>query len=86
MVIRFKVTLTPEERGQIEAITKKGKHESRIVLSARALLLCDASQEETLTSSEISKVLGLSERTIDRLKKRFVEEGLDSALGRKPMD
>jgi hypothetical protein len=49
MVIRFKVTLTPEERSQIEAITKKGKHESRVVLSARALLLYDASQEETLT-------------------------------------
>jgi DNA-binding CsgD family transcriptional regulator len=83
---RYKIDLTPEERSLIEDITKKGKHESRTVLSARALLLCDSSQVEALTSSEISKALGMSERTIDRLKKRFVEEGLDSALSRKPMD
>jgi hypothetical protein len=35
---------------------------------------------------DISKALGLSERTIEPLKKRFAQEGLDSALGRKTID
>ena len=37
-------------------------------------------QEKRLTNEEISRVLGISMRKIDRVKKRFVEEGLDVAL------
>jgi transposase len=84
---RFRVTLTPEEREQVEAITKKGKHESRMVLLARALLLCDAGQSNLpWTTADICKALGMSARTVERLKKRFVEDGLDHALERKSVD
>jgi AraC-like DNA-binding protein len=87
MCVRYKVTLTPEEREQLEALTKKGKHESRTVLLARALHLCDNNQPDPpWTNAAISKALGMSDRTLERLKKRFVEDGLDHALERKPLD
>ena len=87
MSVRYLVTLTPEEREQLDVLTKKGKHESRIVLLARALLLCDASQADPpWLTADIAKALGISCRTIERLKKRFVEEGLDQALERKVVD
>jgi AraC-like DNA-binding protein len=84
---RYKVALTAQDREQLEAMTKKGKHESRTVLLARALLLCDNNQPETpWTTAAICKALGMSDRTVERLTKRFVEEGLDQALERKPLD
>jgi hypothetical protein len=87
MGVRYKVTLTAEEREQLEVLTKKGKHESRTVLLARALLLCDNNQPEPpWATADIYKALGMSDRTVERLKKRFVEDGLDQALERKPLD
>ncbi|MDR3134864.1 MAG: helix-turn-helix domain-containing protein [Deltaproteobacteria bacterium] len=84
MTVRYTVNLAPYERDQIESITKKGKHESRMVLFARALILCDTGQPDPpWTTADISRALGMSTRTIERLKKRFVEEGLDIALERK---
>jgi transposase len=87
MSVRYLVTLTPEEREQLEALTKKGKHASRMVLLARALLLCDTSQPDSpWQTADIVKALGISSRTVERLKKRFVEDGLDQALERKVVD
>jgi hypothetical protein len=54
MSTRYKVTLTPEEREQVEAITKRGKHESRMVLLDRALLLCDDDNLSRLRRRQIS--------------------------------
>jgi transposase len=49
------------------------------------LLNCDEGEyAEKITNEQISKVLKIGMRTIDRIKKRFVEEGLDGALERKP--
>jgi transposase len=87
MAIRYKVTLMPEERELLESITKKGKHDSRMVLLSRALMLCDAPPEGPgWSTKDICEALGLSARTVERMKKRFVEEGLNQALERKPLD
>jgi hypothetical protein len=87
MVARYQVTLTPEERVSLESLTKTGKHESRTVILARSLLLGDKSPDGfAWPTQKISEALGLSDRTIERAKKKFVEEGLDMALERKPLD
>jgi hypothetical protein len=79
--------LTTDERNNLESITKKGKHDSRTVILARALLLCDAGHEGPFwTNAKINDALGITERTIERLKKRFVENGIEEALQRKPME
>ena len=83
---KFTVTLTKEERNELKQITSKGKHKSQKVINSLILLGCDESvhQEARSTNAEISRVLKTSMRKIDRVKKRFVVDGLDVALnGRK---
>jgi transposase len=79
--------LTKEERNELEALTKKGKIEARRFKYARALLLCDAGPEgPSWKVADVADALGVTSRSIEHLKKRFVEEGLEAALERKPLD
>ena len=83
---KFTVTLTKQERAELKKISSKGKHRSQKVLNTLILLGCDEGefQEKRSTNEEISRVLKTSMRKIDRVKKRFVVDGLDIALnGRK---
>ena len=81
----YKVTLTQEERAQLKSISSKGKNTARRVLFARALLLLDEGEfaEERWKVDAVATAVGMSDRTLEHLKKRFVEEGLDEALERK---
>ena len=83
---KYKVTLTQEEREELESISSKGKHPSQKVLNALILLACDEGpyQEKRSINEMIANVLHVSMKKIDRIKKRFVEEGLDAVLSRKP--
>jgi len=81
---RYRVTLTKEERKELEAMTHRGKTHARKFIHARALLLCDAgSNGPAWNVSDVAEALGVSSRSIEHLKKRFVEEGLEAALERK---
>ena len=79
---KYKVTLSEEERQKLESIVSKGKHRSQKVLNALILLNCDEGlyQPEKLSNETIAQVLQISMRKIDRIKKRFVEEGLEVTL------
>jgi hypothetical protein len=79
---KYKVTLTEEERSKLKAMKTKGSHHSQKVLNALILLNCDEGeyQEARSKNEEIASVLQISMRKIDRVKKRFVEEGFDIAL------
>ena len=81
---RYRVTLTEEERKELEALTRRGKTHARKVIRARALLLSDAGPDGPAWKvADIAEALGISSRTIEHLKKRFVEDGLEVALERK---
>lgn len=81
---RYKITLTEEERKELSEKYTKGKHAASAVLRARALLLLDAGEGGlNKNNHEVSAALGISLRSIDMLKKKFVEEGMEQALGRK---
>ena len=84
--IRYKVTLSREERNRLQEMTTRGRHSSQSVLNALILLGCDEGpyQEEKLTKEQIIRVLRVSQRKIERVKRRFVEEGLDVALEKRP--
>jgi hypothetical protein len=85
--IRYKVTLTEEERRMLEEIVTRGTHSSQKVLNALILLGTDEGpfQSKRTTSQQLADVLPVSLRKIDRVKRRFVEEGLEVALQkRKP--
>jgi transposase len=79
---RYVVTLTEDEREMLGALTSKGSHRSQKILNALILLACDRGrfQEARSTHEEIARVLQISMRKIDRVKKRFVEEGLEITL------
>ena len=81
-LLKYKVTLTEEERRELKKVTEKGKHNSQKVLNALILLNCDEGdyQKQKLRNSEIARVLNIGDRKIDRAKKRFVEDGLGIAL------
>jgi hypothetical protein len=79
---RYVVTLTEEERESLGELISKGKHRSQKILNALILLDCDEGefQTERSTNEEIARVLNISMRKIDRVKKRFVVDGLEVCL------
>ncbi len=81
-MIKYKVTLTEEERETLKRIKSKGKHRSQKMLNALILLNCDEGdfQSKKSTNEQIANVLKISMKKIDRVKKRFVEDGLEVAL------
>lgn len=80
---RYRVTLEEDERQELEQITRKGAHQSQKVINALVLLNCDegSSNPHRPTGEEVAEILRISQRKIDRVKRRFVEEGLEAALG-----
>ena len=89
---RYVVTLDEAEREGLKAITNKGSHRSQKVINALILLNCDQGtfNERQATGEAIAEILRISMRKVDRVKKRFVEAGLEVALGggqgRRPTD
>jgi hypothetical protein len=79
--------LTPEERGELTNLTKTRKSDSRTALFARALLLSEGPPEGLgWPSKDVCEALGFGESTLERLKKRFLECGLERAIERKPLE
>ena len=84
MAPRYRVTLTQEERKELEVISKNGRRAARTVLYARALLLLDAGEYgPKWVVIKVAEAIGATPRSIEHLKKRFVEEGLIAAIERK---
>src|SRR3954470_681863 len=82
---RYKVTLEPDERGALEKLISRGKGAARRLAHARILLHAD--QGEGMPGridAEIAKAVGVSVATIERVRQRFVEEGLEAALSPRP--
>jgi transposase len=83
----YKVTLTVEERKSLLELIAAGKAAAKKLLHARILLKADASPGAPAWSdARIAEALELNVRTIERLRQRFVAQGLDTALGRKKQD
>ena len=86
MAPRYKITLTKQEREKLETMTRSGKIPAKKFLHARALLLSDAGEHGAPWKvADVAEALGVTSRTIEHLKQRFVEEGLEVALTRKPL-
>jgi transposase len=84
---RYRVTLTKEERKELDAMTRRGKTHARRFIHARALLLCDAGADGPAWNvADVATALGVTSRAIEHLKKRFVEDGFEAALERKPRE
>jgi hypothetical protein len=81
---KFRVALESEERAALEKLASTGKAASRKLTHARILLLADASHGAGHTDEDIIAALGSSPKTVARVRKRFVTEGLEMALDHRP--
>ena len=72
IVKKYKVTLTKEEREELKEIVRKGRHRSQKVLNALILLNCSEYQERRSKNEEIARILQISMRKIDRVKKTLI--------------
>ncbi len=84
-MIRYTVKLTKSEVEELMSIINKGSHTSQTFRAAYILLNCDeGAYSQKVSNEQISKVLKVGMRTIDRVKKKLIEEGFDAVLERRP--
>jgi hypothetical protein len=81
---KYRVTLTPEERAELEHLVSVGKAAARKLTHARILLLADTAAGEKYSDDEIVAALGVGPCTIGRVRKRLVTEGSALALNPRP--
>jgi DNA-binding transcriptional LysR family regulator len=78
---KYIVSLAPEERVELQQLVNAGKAAARRLAHARVLLLAD---RDDCADEEIVTALGVSLRTVERVRKRLVTEGLDAAIDHRP--
>lgn len=86
-MVRYTIKLSKIEVEDFNKIINKGRHSSQSFRTAYILLNCDKgefSENTEIKNTEICKILKVGERTIDRVKKKFIEEGFESVLERRP--
>jgi len=85
-MVHYTIKLNKNEVEEFNNIINKGRHTSQAFRTAYILLNCDKgefSENKEITNAEICKILKVGERTIDRVKKKFLEEGFESVLERR---
>ena len=81
---RFIITLSADERAQLEAVIGSGKRSARTITRARVLLLADQGEHGPgWEDRRVAEALGCGHRTVERIRERFVTDGLDAALAHK---
>ena len=84
MVKKYQVVLREEERQELKALVSRGRAAAYRQTHARILLLSDENQAEgPMKDEEIARSLKVGRATVERVRRRCVEEGLERALGRK---
>jgi len=82
---RYTIKLTKTEVDELHEVINKGAHTSQTFRTAYILLNCDEGKySDKVTNEQISKVLKIGMRTIDRVKNKFIEEGFEGVLERRP--
>src|SRR5258708_4960960 len=80
MNVRYRITLTAEERDQLQSFVQTGKGAFRRLKRAQILL----ASETGSTDAAIAQNISVGASTVYRTKRRCVEEGLDAALSEEP--
>ena len=81
---KYRIELTTEEQQELKALVSKGRAAAYKQTHARILLLSDeAGKDGGMTDEEIARSLQVASATVERVRRRCVEEGIEAALGRK---
>ena len=78
---KYKVTLTPEERKELDSVINKERASARKRIHAQILLRADEAQgQDGWKDADVAEAYGVSLRTVERIRERFVTEGFAAAL------
>ena len=81
---RYRVRLSAEEQGELRGLVSRGRAAAYKQTHARILLLVDEAQQGgSMKDEEIARVLKVGSATVERVRRRCVEEGVEAALGRR---
>lgn len=82
---RYLVELSPEERRDLAKLVSAGRRSARTLTRARILLKADQAEGgPAWDDGRIAEALGCGRRTVERVRQRLVEDGLEAALAHKP--
>ena len=82
---KYIVKLSEQEREELEKVIKKGKGSAKNLMHARILLKADENEAgPSWKDEQIQEALEVSISTIERVRRKFVEDGFDVALSRRP--
>lgn len=81
---KYRVTLTEEERAELQHLVSTGKAAARKLAHARIVLLADTGPGQGHSDEQIADALGVGLRTIARVRQRFVTDGVPAAISRSP--
>lgn len=85
-MVLYTIKLEKHEVEELEKVISKGSHTTQAYRAAYILLNCDKgdfSNNTDIKNADICKILRIGDRTIDRVKKKFIEEGFESVLERR---
>ena len=81
---RYRVRLSEEERRELKGLVSRGRAAAYRQTHARILLLSDESQVDgAMRDGDIARSLQIGSATVERVRRRCVEEGVEAALGRR---
>lgn len=81
---RYRIELTSEEREELKALVSRGRSAAYKQTHARIVLMSDEAQDELpMTDEAIAQALKVGHATVERVRRRCVEEGIEAALNRK---
>ena len=84
MVKKYRVQLGEGEQEELRSLVRKGRAAAYKQTHARILLLSDENQAKgAMKDQEIARSLGVGISTVERVRRRCVDEGVEAALGRK---
>lgn len=81
---KYLVSLSGQERAELEHLVSVGKAAARKLTHARILLLADTSSGKPHSDTEVVAALGTGLRTVERVRRRLVTEGFAAALNPNP--
>jgi hypothetical protein len=82
---RYIVRLEEAERQLLQRMVRSGRHAASKLARARVLLLADQGEGgPSSTDDQIALALGVTDRTVQNIRKRFVLEDLEASVNRKP--
>ena len=81
---KYRIRLTTDEQQELKAVVSRGRTAAYKQTHARILLMSDEAREDGgMKDADISGALGVGLSMVERVRRRCVEEGIESALNRR---